>query len=332
MKWVIAAGAGITGLIMLAAITAAVAGNVPSTAGTGYGPSAVAQDGIPPEYLALYQSAAATEGLDWTVLAGIGKVETNHGRSTQPGVHSGVNFAGCCAGPMQFNLHGTWQAYGDGGDVYNPADAIPAAARYLKASGAPGDYHRAILAYNHSEAYYGDVMTWAERYRGDPGSRVPGGTLGGGTAPIELGPGERWLMPVPGTSSVCDRRIVPDVVWILATYNAAANDCYAGGGHAAGGEHPLGLGIDLGPGPGGSWAELDKLAHDLGWRESCASTGCAEQSFIRPMRFIGWRGYPNHGPPGDCVPCTGGPHLHLSWAHSPGPPPVKTVYTLRENG
>jgi hypothetical protein len=123
---------------------------------------------IPPAYVALYRQAAFDNGIDWTILAGIGSVETDHGRSTAPGVKSGVNSFGCCAGPMQFSLVGnpsTWDQYGAHGNVYDPADAIPAAARYLVASGAPHDYHAAILAYNHSEAYYQEVMAKARAYK-----------------------------------------------------------------------------------------------------------------------------------------------------------------------
>ena len=79
----------------------------------------------------------------WQVLAAIGAIETDHGRSDAPGVRSGVNRFGCCAGPMQFNLTdgppSTWQRYGVDGnhdgttDLYDPADAIPSAANYLRA-------------------------------------------------------------------------------------------------------------------------------------------------------------------------------------------------------
>jgi len=50
---------------------------------------------IPAGWLALYQRAATAEcdGLPWTVLAAIGKVESDHGRSTLPGVHSAANTA-----------------------------------------------------------------------------------------------------------------------------------------------------------------------------------------------------------------------------------------------
>jgi Transglycosylase SLT domain len=127
-------------------------------------PSRLGRADIPPAYLALYQSGARQcPGLDWSVLAGIGKVETNHGRSTLPGVHSGSNFAGAM-GPMQF-LAGTWAEYGRGGNVYDPADAIPAAARLLCANGAPGQLRQAIYAYNHAWWYVDQVLTFARAYQ-----------------------------------------------------------------------------------------------------------------------------------------------------------------------
>ena len=60
----------------------------------------------------------------WPVLAAIGSIETDHGRSRAPGVRSGVNRHGCCAGPMQFNTRdgppSTWEHYGvDGNDDGN---------------------------------------------------------------------------------------------------------------------------------------------------------------------------------------------------------------------
>ena len=69
-------------------------------------PSPQAQQDIPPQLLPVYQTAAdSCPGLPWSVLAAIGKVETDHGRSTAPGVTSGANFAGA-AGPMQIGIGG----------------------------------------------------------------------------------------------------------------------------------------------------------------------------------------------------------------------------------
>ena len=71
-----------------------------------HAPGALDVDGIPTAYLAAYERAADRFGLGpegCSMLAGIGSVESDHGRSTQPGVRSGQNFHGCCAGPMQIH-------------------------------------------------------------------------------------------------------------------------------------------------------------------------------------------------------------------------------------
>jgi cell wall-associated NlpC family hydrolase len=127
-------------------------------------------NGIPSNYLALYKSAGQQYGLPWNLLAGIGKIETNHGQSNLPGVHSGGNSVGA-GGPMQF-MPGTWQSFGVDGNGdgkksrYDPADAIPAAARYLKANGAPTRTRTAIFQYNHSVQYVNNVLAAAKQYSG----------------------------------------------------------------------------------------------------------------------------------------------------------------------
>jgi hypothetical protein len=137
---------------------------------TGPAPSAAAANGIPANYLALYQAAGRTYSIPWNLLAAIGANETDHGRSTLPGVARGENFAGA-GGPMQF-LRGTFAQYSVDGNNdgvrsrYDPRDAIPAAANYLRASGAPADLHRAIFAYNHSEAYVQAVLATMRQYAG----------------------------------------------------------------------------------------------------------------------------------------------------------------------
>jgi hypothetical protein len=134
--------------------------------------SAAARADIPPRYLRLYQRAArGCPGLPWGVLAAVGKVESDHGRSRLPGVRSGWNAAGA-AGPMQFGIGvgragNAWARYGRGGNVYDPRDAIPAATRYLCAAGARGgrDLRGALFAYNHSAAYVREVLALARRYQ-----------------------------------------------------------------------------------------------------------------------------------------------------------------------
>ena len=146
--------------------------SVPATAA----PSALAAADIPAALLPLYQqSAAACPGLPWPVLAGIGKVETNHNRPPQQ-----VSAAGA-QGPMQF-LPITWAQYGVDGngdgaaDAFDPADAISTAARYLCARGADRDLPQAIASYRcgnlaacqqqarQPAGYATQVLRWAQLY------------------------------------------------------------------------------------------------------------------------------------------------------------------------
>ncbi len=146
------------------------------------GVSALALKDIPASYLRLYRSAALRYGLDWAVLAGIGKIECDHGRDPDPSCsREGAQNAAGAGGPMQF-LASTWARYGVDGDGdgkldrWDPADAIYSAARYLRAAGAPQGYRAAIFAYNHAGWYVDTVERWAERYRGSatPTSAVDG--------------------------------------------------------------------------------------------------------------------------------------------------------------
>lgn len=123
---------------------------------------------IPSDYLALYKKAGQEYGIPWNVLAGIGWVETHHGQLKAPGVTSGENFAHA-GGPMQF-IPGTWKSFAVDGnhdgkkDRYDPADAIPTAARYLKHNGAPTHMRTAIFAYNHLVSYVDNVLSTAQKY------------------------------------------------------------------------------------------------------------------------------------------------------------------------
>ena len=127
-------------------------------------------EAIPADYLELYKKAGRKYGIPWNVLAGVGKVESDHGRSNLPGVKSGENYAGA-GGPMQF-LKPTFKLYGVDGngdgrkDRYDPEDAIPSAANYLKHSGAPERMRSALFTYNRSWDYVNRVLDWAKRYVG----------------------------------------------------------------------------------------------------------------------------------------------------------------------
>jgi membrane-bound lytic murein transglycosylase B len=145
-------------------------------------PSHAATADIPASYLALYRQATAhCPGLSWSILAAVGKVESDHGRARLPGVHSGWNHAGA-AGPMQFGIGvgragNAWARFGrdynhDGRvSAYDPGDAIPAAARYLCDAGAPDRLDAALYAYNPSAAYVTQVKTIARRYTAQGGWR-----------------------------------------------------------------------------------------------------------------------------------------------------------------
>ena len=121
---------------------------------------------IPPFLLPIYQAAGTAYGIPWQVLAAINEVETDYGRDLS------VSSAGA-EGWMQF-LPVEWLQYGvdangDGfKDPYNPADAIFAAARYLRAAGGDTNIKAAVFSYNHSQAYVDTVMLRAQLLGGSP--------------------------------------------------------------------------------------------------------------------------------------------------------------------
>ncbi|MCP2249451.1 C40 family peptidase [Lentzea aerocolonigenes] len=171
MKIAVAAVAAIIAVpILIGGVGQAV---VKALFGSSTQPSQAALADIPADYLTLYRQATSVcPGLDWSILAAIGKVETNHGRSPLPGVSSGENYAGA-GGPMQF-LQSTFDgvvarhSLPPGGATppsrYNPHDAIYAAAYYLCDSGAPKDLRKAIFAYNHADWYVDEVLAQAKKY------------------------------------------------------------------------------------------------------------------------------------------------------------------------
>jgi membrane-bound lytic murein transglycosylase B len=138
-------------------------------------PSRAAVADIPASYLRLYRTAGARYRIPWPVLAAIGKVESDHGRVRLPGVQSGSNGAGAC-GPMQIGCvpgskaGNAWARYGHG-RPHDPANAIPAGARYLVDHGARRNLDRAIFAYNHSWSYVARVKALARRYARGGGRR-----------------------------------------------------------------------------------------------------------------------------------------------------------------
>jgi hypothetical protein len=229
--------------------------------GAGSGRGALAADGsveygitarrdIPPLYLSLYASAARRYGLDWAVLAGIGKVECDHGRDPDPSCtrEGAVNAAGA-GGPAQF-LAATWSVYGVSAsgtrapDRWNPADAILGMANYLRASGAPANYRRAIYAYNHAWWYVAEVERWAAIYRGSAGAQVGVGGVSVGeaasapvldgrtTVPVETVPGARAVLaPQDGRLALIPQEAPPAVQAMVIAGNELQNLPYGAAGH-----------------------------------------------------------------------------------------------------
>jgi cell wall-associated NlpC family hydrolase len=158
--------------VLLGGCVAALNGT-DSTASTPSGPGAGHQDGpaVPAAWEMLDQNAAAT----WAVLAAIGRVESDSGRSGAPGVASGANYAGA-EGPMQFEpaTFAEFGVVGPGGanppSPYDPVDAIYSAAKLLCADGAaaPATLFAAIGDYNHSVEYVETVVVLAQALSTNP--------------------------------------------------------------------------------------------------------------------------------------------------------------------
>jgi len=174
--------------------------------------SALGSFDVPEAALRAYKRAAGSTNdshpgcdLPWTLLAGIGRVESDHGRYggsvlgsdgvPRPAIRGvALNGVGPVAaipdsdggrfdgdtvwdravGPMQF-IPTTWAGSGrdgDGDGVADPNDiddAALAAAGYLCPSSgsikAPGAMEQAIFSYNHSDYYVSLVMSFEQGYR-----------------------------------------------------------------------------------------------------------------------------------------------------------------------
>jgi hypothetical protein len=127
----------------------------------------------------IYATAQSTFGINWLLLASIHRQESAF--STAPGVYEGLNFAGCCGGPMQFNVKNggagtpsTWDLVSDSyiygrrpahydhmtathPSIYDDFDAIMAAAHLLSADGA--EYALSESAWDAAYDYYGHDAT-----------------------------------------------------------------------------------------------------------------------------------------------------------------------------
>jgi membrane-bound lytic murein transglycosylase B len=112
------------------------------------------------DLVGFYEEAERRFAIGAHYLAAIHLVETKFGRVVN-------NSVAGAQGPMQF-IPSTWEIYGHGGDIRDPHDAILAAARLLRANGAPGRYGRALHAYNPSGLYVTAVTQYARLIDRDP--------------------------------------------------------------------------------------------------------------------------------------------------------------------
>jgi hypothetical protein len=139
----------------------------------------------------------------------------------------------------------------------------------------------------------------------DLGNKVCQTTGGGKFVDIPGFPGEK-----------IDRRLLRDIKFLRREYKIFITDGYSyDPAHAANGEHPIGLALDITPNfaAGGSWNDIDKLAK---WAEP------SQNQPRSPFRWVGYNGDAGHGT---------GNHLHLSYSHSVTKPgkPADTVYTVK---
>jgi hypothetical protein len=250
------AGGALMALASLVVVAAAAVGGASLTGvldgpvAVGDGASPLARREIPPGYLRLYQRAGQRYGLDWAILAGIGKVECDHGRDPDPSClrERSVNSAGA-GGPMQF-IASTWATYGVDGDDdgrvdrWDAADAIYGAANYLRAAGAPGSYRAALLAYNRAGWYVAEVEHWASVYRASPGAlgaeveapqpgeaaNVSLGDLS--STPVRFIAGEvAQLAPADGHNALVPAAVPPTVQAMVVAGNELQELPYGPGGH-----------------------------------------------------------------------------------------------------
>jgi soluble lytic murein transglycosylase-like protein len=109
--------------------------------------------------LAWYRQAARRFHIRWQLLAAINFVESAFNKVRN------VSGAGA-QGPMQFEP-ATWRAYGLGGRIDEPHDAILGAANYLAANDGRRDERTALFRYNHSPLYVDAILRYAHRMQRD---------------------------------------------------------------------------------------------------------------------------------------------------------------------
>jgi membrane-bound lytic murein transglycosylase B len=113
----------------------------------------------PRNLLAWYREAERRFHIRWQLLAAVNFVESAFGKVRN------TSTAGA-QGPMQFEP-ATWRAYGLGGNVHDPRDAILGAANYLAANHGATRERDALYHYNPSRFYVDAVARYANRIAHD---------------------------------------------------------------------------------------------------------------------------------------------------------------------
>lgn len=272
-----------------------------------------AENSIPSDYVAYYKAAGTKYGIPWSVLAGVGKVESDHGRSKLTGVTSGENGAHA-AGPMQF-IPGTWKIYGTNNlkDRYNPALAIPAAAKYLKTLHVDTNPRRALWHYNgaarSSWGYADTVLSWAKRYDQNlslgPANPFQASCGGGGFGESgSYAPGSVCHDGAGFVAGHITKRMacVRDQIKTKFTVPRGIGCYRADGGIPGGGEHPLGRACDFMISSGSPKPDEVKLGYDIAnWAKANAKRLGIDYIIYRqhiwnPARAReGWRQMPDRG-------------------------------------
>ena len=270
-------GATVAFVFGVVVLISAGSGNAADCGGASGGPSSVA--GIPQQDLPDFEGAAQQFGLGsngWAYLAALNFDESTFDSSNLPGVHSGTNSAGA-AGPMQIGVGGAATDNWDtvvglipsglsGGanppSVYNEVDAVYGGAALLAKWGAPGNWLKALEAWNDYAPEINTVEALVAKWTGQSTSNAPAGTGTGTTATATTSPTPAAGMgagtcvavsgpSVPGAASQVERdglaaipaQAPPAVQAMLSAGNELIDYPYSwGGGHS-----PASMAIPPGP-------------------------------------------------------------------------------------
>ena len=248
---------------------------------------------------------------------------------------------------MQFNTRdgppSTWDRYGTDGNhdgtknIYDPADAIPSAANYLREllRRADGNLSQAILGYNHSQAYVNDVLARARRYAGQTIDELAttdaavGCSSGGLDVPV--GPAnlrQTSGSPARARSAPCRRGRWPPAAppnsstrasTATSSGSCAATTCTSpppakAATRPTATAPPSTSSPPTAPPNRSGTRPPDASPMTSAGRPAAGTSGTRPTCPLAPaIQFVGYDGYPSHGSPRTCTG-TCPAHLHISWA------------------